>query len=228
MKHLIYVIQHIFKDKEVILRSFLRQAKLKALKYNFTNLSKSTKKQLITVFNSEGLHSVSYRGTTFGAPRADHTMISNSLQNSLSAGFVGSSRVSKHSSTYSGYDGYNGSNVTSSTISYSGGSIITTRSSSKTINSYGAGNVNTQAWGGSFITIHRNNSTQNSDGSGAQSLRRVIQFPGEDYETPPTGELDDSFASPVGDVLLPLLLMAAAYAVVRWFKNHKFVKSIKS
>ena len=61
-----------------------------------------------------------------------------------------------------------------------------------------------------------------------QSLRRVIQFPGEDYETPPTGELDDSFASPVGDVLLPLLLMAAAYAVVRWFKNHKFVKSIKS
>ena len=54
-----------------------------------------------------------------------------------------------------------------------------------------------------------------------QSLRRVIQFPGEDYETPPTGELDDSFASPVGDVLLPLLLMAAAYAVVRWFKNWK-------
>ena len=175
------------------------------------------------MFNSEGLHSVSYGGTTFGAPRADHTMISNSLQNSLSAGFVGSSRVSKHSSTYSGYDGYNGINITSSTISYSGGSIITTRSSSKTINSYGAGNVNTQAWGGSFITIHRNNSTQNSDGSGAQSLRRVIEFPKEEDPGygPPTGELDDSFASPVGDVLLPLLLMAAAYAVVRWFKNWK-------
>lgn len=173
------------------------------------------------MFNSEGLHSVSYGGTTFGAPRADHTMISNSLQNSLSTGFVGSSRVSKRSYSYSGYDGYNGINVTSSTISYSGGSIITTRSSSKTINSYGAGNVNTQAWGGSFITIHRNNSTQNSDGSGAQSLRRSIAFPGDDYETPPTGELEPDFASPVGDVLLPLLLMAAAYAVVRWFKNWK-------
>ena len=180
------------------------------------------------MFNSEGLHSVSYGGTTFGAPRADHTMISNSLQNSLSTGFVGSSRVSKHSSTYSGYDGYNGINITSSTISYSGGSIITTRSSSKTINSYGAGNVNTQAWGGSFITIHRNNSTQNSDGSGAQPLRRVIQFPGDDYETPPTGELHPDFASPVGDVLLPLLLMVGLYAVIRWFKNRKFVKSIKS
>ena len=32
------------KDKEVILRAFLRQAKLKALKCNFTNLSKGTKK----------------------------------------------------------------------------------------------------------------------------------------------------------------------------------------
>ena len=174
------------------------------------------------MFNSEGLHSVSYGGTTFGAPRADHTMISKSLQNSLSAGFVGGSRVSKHSSTYSGYDGYNGSNVTSSTISYSGGSIITTRSSRKSIDSYGGGiNDISITRSGSFITIHRNNSTPNLDGSDAQSLRRVIQFPGDDYETPPTGELHPDFASPVGDVLLPLLLMAAAYAVVRCFKNWR-------
>lgn len=72
---------------------------------------------------------------------------------------------------------------------------------------------------GSFVAMHRDN--VNSYGSGVQPPRRSITFPGEDYETPPTGELDDSFASPVGDVLLPLLLMAAAYAVVRWFKNWK-------
>jgi hypothetical protein len=183
------------------------------------------------VFNSEGLHSVSYGGTTFGAPRADHTMISKSLQNSLSTGFVGSSRVSKYSSTYSGYDGYYGSNVTSSTISYSGGSIITTRSSRKSIDSYGGGiNDISITRGGSIITIHRNNSTPNQDGSGAQSLRRVIGFPEEEDPgyVPPTGELDDSFASPIGDVLLPMLLMVGLYAVIRWFKNRKFVKSIKS
>lgn len=81
---------------------------------------------------------------------------------------------------------------------------------------------------GSFVAMHRDNITLNPYGSGVQPSRRSIAFPGEDYDTPPTGELDDSFASPVGDVLLPLLLMAAAYAVVRWFKNHKFVKSIKS
>jgi hypothetical protein len=36
-----------------------------------------------------------------------------------------------------------------------------------------------------------------------------------------TGELHPDFASPVGDVLLPMLLMVGLYAVVRWFKNWK-------
>ena len=71
------------------------------------------------------------------------------------------------------------------------------------------------------MRMHRDNVTLNSYGSGVQPPRRSIEFPGEDSETPPTGELDPDFASPVGDVLLPLLLMAAAYAVVRWFKNWK-------
>jgi hypothetical protein len=43
-----------------------------------------------------------------------------------------------------------------------------------------------------------------------------------------TGQLNQEFASPVGDVLLPMLLMVGVYAVIKWFKNHKFVKSIKS
>ena len=205
------------------------------------------------MFELEGLNSISYTGTSYGVSRTDYTVMTNSFQSNLSSNlssnFIGGSRIVRYSSHARTEAGFN-NHTEHSSISYSGGNIITTRISSKTINSYGAGNVNTQALGGSFITIHRNissktinsygagnvntqalggsfitihrnNSTQNSDGSGAQSLRRVIQFPGEDYETPPTGELDDSFASPVGDVLLPLLLMAAAYAVVRWFKNWK-------
>jgi hypothetical protein len=74
---------------------------------------------------------------------------------------------------------------------------------------------------GSFVKMHRNTiSTQPH----FQTLRVAsygIAFPDDGYDTPPTGELDPDFASPVGDVLLPLLLMAAAYAVVRWFKNWK-------
>ena len=176
------------------------------------------------MFESEGWNSISYTGTSYGVSRTDYTVMTNSFQSNLSSNlssnFIGGSRIVRYSSHARTEAGFN-NHTEHSSISYSGGNIITTRISSKTINSYGDGNVNTQALGGSFITIHRNNSTQNSDGSGAQPLRRVIQFPGEDYETPPTGELDDSFASPVGDVLLPLLLMAAAYAVVRWFKNWK-------
>lgn len=172
------------------------------------------------MFKSEGLNSISYTGTSYGVSHTDYTVMTNSFQSNLSSNFIGGSRIVRYSSHARTEAGFN-NHTEHSSISYSGGNIITTRISSNTINSYGAGNVNSQAWGGSFITIHRNNSTQNSDGSGAQSLRRVIQFPGEDYDTPPTGELDDSFASPVGDVLLPLLLMAAAYAVVRWFKNWK-------
>lgn len=42
-----------------------------------------------------------------------------------------------------------------------------------------------------------------------------------------TGELDDSFASPVGDVLIPMLLMVGVYVVVRFFKNLKLKHSAK-
>ena len=73
--------------------------------------------------------------------------------------------------------------------------------------------------------MHRDNVTLNSYGSSVQPPRRSIAFPGEDYETPPTGELDPDFASPVGDVLLPMLLMACVYAVVRFFKNFKIKHS---
>ena len=185
------------------------------------------------MFSSEGLHSISYTGTSYGVSHTDYTVMSNSFQSNLSSNlstnFIGGSRIvrySSHARTEAGFKNH----TEHSSISYSGGSIITTRSSSKTINSYGAGNVNTQAWGGSFITIHRNNSTSNPDGSGAQSLRRVIGFPEEEDPgyVPPTGELDDDFASPIGDVLLPMLVISCVYAVIRWFKNHKFVKSIKS
>ena len=126
----------------------------------------------------------------------------------ISSGFTGSNTHSFSSSTSLGN-------------SFRGCSKESTTSHSSYASWNSISNQSTRTTSGSFVTIHRNNIAINDGESGAQSLRRVIQFPGEDYETPPTGELDDSFASPVGDVLLPLLLMAAAYAVVRWFKNWR-------
>ena len=137
----------------------------------------------------------------------------------ISSGFTGSNSHSFSTSTSLG-NSFRGcskeSNRTTSSSSYTSRNLT---------------NSQTQhSVSGSFVAIHRNNVSRYEDEFGAQSLRRVIGFPEEEDPgyVPPTGELDDSFASPVGDVLLPLLLMAAAYAVVRWFKNRKFVKSIKS
>ncbi len=42
-----------------------------------------------------------------------------------------------------------------------------------------------------------------------------------------TGELDPSYASPIGDVVLPMLLIVTAYVVVRFFKNLKLKHSAK-
>ena len=108
---------------------------------------------------------------------------------------------------------------------------ISVRTSDKTIRSFSTGGVYEYAIPkgvGSFVAMHRDNVTLNSYGSGVQPPRRSIAFPGEDYETPPTGELDPDFASPVGDVLLPMLLMAFVYATIRFFKNRKLQKSINN
>ena len=140
-------------------------------------------------------------------------------------------------------DGFTGSNSHSFSISTSLGNSfcgtrtnstapISYRSSDKTINHVStSGGYNSYASGsGSFVKMHRNNAVGTISGStiNSKQISYSILFPGDDYDTPPTGELDDSFASPVGDVLLPMLLMVGLYAVIRWFKNRKFVKSIKS
>lgn len=108
---------------------------------------------------------------------------------------------------------------------------ISVRTSDKTIRSFSTGGVYEYVvpkGEGSFVRMHRDNVTLNSYGSGVQPPRRSIAFPGEDYETPPTGELDPDFASPVGDVLLSMLLMAFVYATIRFFKNRKLQKSINN
>ena len=108
---------------------------------------------------------------------------------------------------------------------------ISVRTSDKTIRSFSTSGVYEYVIPkgvGSFVAMHRDNVTLNSYGSGVQPPRRSIAFPGEDYETPPTGELDPDFASPIGDVLLPMLLMACVYAIVRFFNNRKLQKSINN
>ena len=107
-------------------------------------------------------------------------------------------------------------------------SVISVRTSDQSYHSVGGGNQSsylTPTGTGSFMSMH---------GDVVEKLdfnptTFSIDFPvggGEDY-VPPTGELDPEFASPVGDVLLPLLLMACVYTVVRFWRNRKLLLKSK-
>ena len=156
-------------------------------------------------------------------PTATYTPITSSALTSSK-----SIMTSNHSSSF-----VVSSSLGSSFNSHSSSTVapISVRTSDKKIRSFSTGGVYEYVIPkgvGSFVTMHRDNVTLNSYGSGVQPPRRSIAFPGEDYETPPTGELDPDFASPVGDVLLPMLLMAFVYATIRFFKNRKLQKSINN
>ena len=106
---------------------------------------------------------------------------------------------------------------------------ISVRTSDKTLRSFSSGGwigSYTSSGTTSFISIHNEVS---SGISAPISALPLVYAEGDGSSTGPvgrpgsgaTGELDPSFASPVGDVLLPILLMVGVYAVVRWFKNWK-------
>ena len=55
--------------------------------------------------------------------------------------------------------------------------------------------------------------------------RRSIVFPGEGG-TPPTGQTDPSFASPIGEPLFPILLLACLYTIGRCLASY--IRKLKS
>lgn len=106
---------------------------------------------------------------------------------------------------------------------------ISVRTFDKTLRSFSSGGgVRSYTSSGttSFIIIHNEVS---SGISAPISALPLAYAEGDGSSTGPggrpgsgaTGELDPSYASPVGDVLLPMLLMVGLYAIVRWFKNWK-------
>ena len=106
-------------------------------------------------------------------------------------------------------------------------SVISVRTSDQSYHSVGGGNQSsylTPTGTGSFISMH---------GDVSVAVMQKIDFTPVTYaesegggstgrpSSGATGELNPEFASPVGDVLLPMLLMVGVYAVVRCFKNWR-------
>ena len=119
------------------------------------------------------------------------------------------------------------------TLTRKGGNykVISVRTSDSDLGSYSSSVSHAASFvtkgNGSFYAMHKDISSGLMPKIDFKPQSFFIDFPTdeEDY-VPPTGELDDEFASPVGDVLLPMLLMAGVYAVVRFFKNRKMSKQV--
>lgn len=170
------------------------------------------------------MYNYSVGGASWGAASTSgYSILDNSFRSDLSVGFVGDGlhRVGK-------FERPSFSTSQTGTVSYSGGEVLSVRTSKAAFHSSSAGGGGRSSSGsGSFVTMH---GTVLEQVDFKPITFAGIDFPtddGEDY-IPPTGELDPEFASPVGDVLLPMLLMACVYAIVRFFKNRKLQKSINN
>ena len=114
------------------------------------------------------------------------------------------------------------------------GGVLTTRTSSKTFQSVGAGGtgiVGSNEPGlssysvkktTSFAAIHKDISQSISDEWAPVSLPVRLSEGGESGRGDnPGGPVVGDQTVPVGDMLLPLLAMAAAYIIVKLFRNRK-------
>lgn len=110
------------------------------------------------------------------------------------------------------------------------GGVLTTRTSSKTFQSVGAGGTGIVGSNGSysvkktasFTAIHKDISQSISYEWAPVSLPVQLSEGGESGRGDnPGGPVVGDQTVPVGDMLLPLLAMAAAYIIVKLFRNRK-------
>ena len=161
-------------------------------------------------------HNYSMGGASLNAtPVAGYSILDNSFKNDLSVEFVGNRVFSTRSVRSVSSVSYRDNAVGS--VSYSGGQVMTTRLSNKIWRSYSSGS-GSNAISGSFVTVHSQLEADLNN-----SLMPKIDFEPTTYavkpDTPPVGELEPDL--PVGDALLPMLLMAGVYCLLRIFRHRK-------
>lgn len=161
-------------------------------------------------------HNYSMGGASLNAtPVAGYSILDNSFKNDLSVEFVGNRVFSTRSARSASSVSYRDNAVGS--VSYSGGQVMTTRLSNKIWRSYSSGS-GSNAVSGSFVNVHSQVEADLNN-----SLMPKIDFEPTTYavkpDTPPVGELEPDL--PVGDALLPMLLMAGVYCLLRIFRKRK-------
>lgn len=148
----------------------------------------------------------------------------------LSVEFVGGVLFDSRDYTSAPMGTYSSIGSSVGTVSYSGG-VVTSRTSNNILRSYGTDTIP-----GSFsvsrtvgrLSYHSSDDVlQSSLPSISSASYATDDSMGGRPGSGATGELNPEFASPVGDVLLPMLLMVGVYAIVRLWRNRKSLFKIK-
>ena len=165
--------------------------------------------------NSYGVRSVAY---STGGDRL--------FGDQLSVEFVGGVLFDSRDYTSAPMGTYSSIGSSVGTVSYSGG-VVTSRTSNNILGSYGTDTIP------GFFSVSRTAgrlSYHSSDDVLQSSLPSIssASYATDDSKggrpgSGATGELNPEFASPVGDVLIPMLLMVGVYAVVRLWRNRKLL-----
>lgn len=149
--------------------------------------------------------------TSVSASRADYSISDgSSFGSELSVEFVGNTLFSVRGSKFSSAN-YSNQLNTSYRVGASQ-SLFSKRLSNKVYQDFSSGSSGVTSSSSSGWGFSSPSSSAKAGSEGSATGRPTGGA---------TGELDPSFASPVGDVLLPMLLMVGVYAVLRWFKNWK-------
>ena len=143
--------------------------------------------------------------------------------------------------TYSNsYKGFSFSNSYTSNAGFYRGhssnsySPFTVLTSDKEVHSFSTATYDYDDWNAysttgtsSFVDIHQQVS-QSVASSFLPQMRAGIQFPDSTQSgyVPPTGQTDPEFASPIGDPLLPILLLACLYTIGRCLAAY--IRKLKS
>ncbi len=118
---------------------------------------------------------------------------------------------------------------------YSSSSPFTVLTSSKDVHSFSTANASYDDWNAysatgtvSFVAIHQDVNATIVANFLPQMRAGGIQFPDSTQSgyVPPTGQTDPEYASPVGDPLFPILLLACLYTIGRCLATY--IRKLKS
>ena len=181
------------------------------------------------MFNSHGrtyYNPGSYTNSYGVSSAAYSTGGDRSFGDQLSVEFVGGVLFDSRDYTSAPMGTYSSIGSSVGTVSYSGG-VVTSRTSNNILGSYGTDTIpgffSVSRTAGRLSYHSSDDVLQSSLPSISSASHATDDSKGGRPGSGATGELNPEFASPVGDVLIPMLLMVGVYAVVRLWRNRKLL-----